>query len=111
MQQNRRITNDEVKVLEYLLKLANFPVPIGIKLMTVRSLEDGGMGSFLILENPKLFEETRKFGAQISEFQYIDDDNVPVLVSLNVDSNGGLFEVDIWKADYSPVLSLKIPTT
>lgn len=110
MQQNRRITDMEVKVLEYLLKLANLSIPIGIELFTVRSLEDGGMGSFLIFENPKLIEENRQFSAQISEFQYIDDDNIPVLVSLNVDSNGSLFEVDIWKADYSPVLSLKIPT-
>jgi hypothetical protein len=111
MQQNRRITDIEVEVLKRLLKLANFSSPIGIDLLTVRSLDDGGMGSFLIFENPNLLEENRKFGAQISEFQYIDDDNVPVLVSLNVDSNGSLFEVDIWKADYSAVLNLKIPNS
>lgn len=109
MKPNRRITDLEFKVLEYLINLAKFSRHIDNDKLSVRSLADGEMGSFLIFEHPNLLEEQRMFGAQISEFQYIDDDDIPVIVSLNVDNNGNLFELEVWKVDYSPVISLKIP--
>ncbi len=109
MQQIRNINEIEMKVLDYLLRLANYPSAKKTDLLKVLPMEDGGMGSFLIFENQNVFNEIRTFGSQISEYHYKDDDNVPVIVSLNVDSKGRLFEVDIWKADFSPVVNLDIP--
>lgn len=109
MQQNRLINENEKIIVEYLAKLANYPLSTSSGLF-VMSMNDGGMGSFTIFQNETETRENRKFGKQISEYEFIDDDNIPVLVSLNVDENNNLFEVDIWKADYNPVINLKLPS-
>ena len=46
------------------------------------------------------------FGGEVSRLQFRDKDGVLVSASLNVDQNGALFEVDIWKVDFSPVIEL-----
>lgn len=107
MQQIRPINEMERGILEYLAKLANYPLSRNFELF-VMPLSDGGMGSFSIFQ--KETEQNRKFGKQISEYEFIDDDNVPVLVSFNVDENNNPFEVDIWKANYTPVINLKLPS-
>lgn len=35
--------------------------------------------------------------------QIIDKDNVPVLISLDLDRNGNIFELDVWKANFSEI--------
>ena len=37
---------------------------------------------------------------------FTDEDGVKVIASLNVDSDGHLFELDIWKTDFSPLLRI-----
>lgn len=108
MQQNKPISEKELRIVEYLSNLADYPVLKKSELF-VMPMYDGGMGSFTIFKSETETRENRKFGKQISEYEFIDDDNIPVIVSLNVDQNNNLFEVDIWKADYSPVINLKIP--
>ena len=48
----------------------------------------------------------RKFGRQISDFQFTDVDGIEVIASLNVDSDGNLFELDIWKTDFGKLIEL-----
>lgn len=45
----------------------------------------------------------------VAELQFDDDDGVPILTSLNIDQDGKLFELDIWKVDYSPVIKYPAP--
>jgi len=40
----------------------------------------------------------------ISEHLFLDVDGVTVIASLNIDKDGNLFELDIWKTDYSPLI-------
>lgn len=108
MAQIRHINKKESKIVQYLTKLANYPFVLNNEIL-VMSQNDSGMGSFTIFQNGNDKMKNRKFGRRISEYEFIDDDNIPVLVSLNVDEDDGLFEVDIWKANYSPVINLKIP--
>ena len=108
MQRNRLINEKEKGIVEYLSKLADYPLSTTSKLF-VMPMSDGGMGSFTIFKTEIETRENRKFGRQISEYEFIDDDNIPVLVSLNVDEDDNLFEVDIWKADYNPVINLRLP--
>ncbi|MBH5330210.1 hypothetical protein H9Q10_11100 [Eikenella sp. S3360] len=69
----------------------------------VASLEDGGMGSFSFA-----YEEERKDNLPtlaIAEYQFPDQDGVPVLATLYAYGDGRLHSLDIWKADFSPLLA------
>jgi len=110
MEQIRIINSTEKAVLEFLVTQGSLHLPNGWNQnLLVQQMNDGGMGSFLIFQDASDIGSTRKFGKQVSEFEFIDDDGVVVLVSLNVDDQNKLFEVDVWKTDYTPVINLIIP--
>ena len=44
------------------------------------------------------------FGKQVSELQFVDQDGIDVLVSLYVDTQGEIFELDVWKTDFSQLI-------
>ena len=63
-----------------------------------------GMGSLLLI--PQGQSNTKRlFKAQISEALFKDIDDVDVLISLNIDQNDLLYELDIWKMNYGPLIS------
>jgi hypothetical protein len=110
MQPIRKINNVEKEILDYLIKLARLHFPGKSNQDTlVQNMNDGGMGSFLIFQDSSDIGAKRKFGKQVAEFEFVDDDGVKVLVALNVDDQNNLFEVDIWKTDFNPVINLKVP--
>jgi hypothetical protein len=45
----------------------------------------------------------RFFGSRVAELQFADTDGVQVIASLNVDKDGDLFELDMWKTNFSAV--------
>jgi len=111
MQPIRKINNTEKAILEYLVKLGSLQLPHHwSENLFVQQMDDGGMGSFLIFQDKANAEDKRKFGKQVSEFEFLDDDSIPVLVSLNLDEQNNLLEVDVWKSDYKPVINLKVPS-
>ncbi len=69
---------------------------------------DGNMGS-LYFAHPAKSAESRRFGERVAELQFNDSDGVAIIASLNVDKESDLFELDIWKSDFSPVISLALP--
>lgn len=60
------------------------------------------MGS-LYFVNPTKSSDQRRFGRRIAEVQFNDADGVPILASLNLDGDGNLYELDVWKTDFTPV--------
>lgn len=64
----------------------------------VRDMDDGGMGSFQFAGG-----EPRAFGSCLVEAEYLDRDGVPVSIALNADTNGMLYELDMWKVDFAPL--------
>ncbi len=73
--------------------------------LLVQSMDDGGMGSLLLF--PKgMTDKKRSFGGVASNYEFADADGVKVLVSLNLDKEGELFEVDSWKVDFSPLIRI-----
>jgi hypothetical protein len=62
----------------------------------VSDMEDGGMGS-MRFESPK---KNRRLGGTVAEGQFLDADGVLVVASLNIDEDGNLFELDIWRTDF-----------
>lgn len=61
---------------------------------------DDGMGSVKIVG-----PETREFGETIGECSCRDSDGTPVSIAINVDQDGHLFEIDIWKVDFTPLIA------
>ena len=66
----------------------------------VKEMKDGGMGSlrFKDVDNGE-----RSFGKKIAEAEFVDEDGIPVSVVVNIDNNGDLLELDLWKVDFSPL--------
>jgi hypothetical protein len=106
MQLNRKLSPQEKRLLEVLIKKASIILPEDWQnKIIVRSMNDDGMGS-LILFPDGIISDHRLFGVQVSECSFIDEDGVHVIASLNLDSNGDLFELDIWKTDYSSLINI-----
>ncbi len=67
-------------------------------------MKDGNMGSLRFVSKDNSGE--RELGITIAEAEFMDEDEVPVMAYLNLDSNGDFFELDLWKADFTPVRAL-----
>lgn len=66
----------------------------------VQDMPDGGMGSIKFHKR----SEEQRLGKAIAEGAFRDADGVPVSVTLNLDDGGDLFELDVFKADFSPLV-------
>ena len=64
----------------------------------VRDMDDGAMGSLQFG-----CEERRSLGSCLVEATYLDRDGVPVSIALNADTDGRLYELDMWKVDFAPL--------
>jgi hypothetical protein len=106
MKLNRKPTSQEERLIEILLQKSFLEIPKDWKEgLMVRSMDDGMMGSLYLYPRGKIITG-RKFGRQISDFQFTDVDGIEVIASLNVDSDGNLFELDIWKTDFGKLIEL-----
>ncbi len=100
----RRISQAEVELITALVQ-GNPQYESQIRqLNNVVDLSDGGMGSIRFGEVDK-----RRFGGQIAEISVLDVDGVPVSFALNVDQEGILFELDVFKSDFSPLKEIPMP--
>jgi hypothetical protein len=71
----------------------------------VEDLDDGGMGSLHFVHSEK---DRRKMGSYAAEKVFIDSDGIPIMVYLDLDQSGALYELDIWKVDFSPVIKYPV---
>jgi hypothetical protein len=100
----RKLKSHELKILKFFLELKPHLLKeseLDLDSEIVEELDDGGMGS-IRFTSPVI--SNRKLGETIAEAEFLDKDNIPVLVSLNLDQLGNIYEIDIWKADFTPVL-------
>lgn len=103
---NRKPTVKEEKLIEFLLKNSIRTIyPNWKENILVRPMNDGYMGSLRLIINGE-DNEDRIFGEQLSEYHFKDKDGIDVIASLNLDDKGNLFELDIWKTDFSPLIEL-----
>jgi hypothetical protein len=68
-------------------------------------MNDGEMGSLRICED-ETPSAGRQFGSKVSEINFVDSDGIPVTAALLLDDDGKLFELDVFKADFSPLLAI-----
>ena len=98
----RPLREEEYKVLKALLAMVSDstqPPSSGAELFVV-DLSDGGMGSVRFVDEKG---KSRKMGSELVTAEYIDEDQIPVLISLNLDEDGQLFELDFWKVNFDPL--------
>jgi hypothetical protein len=73
--------------------------------LEVVDMQDGGMGSIKFVRTVP-----QKYGKTLAEAKYMDDDGVPVLISINADREEKLMEVDFWKVDFSRLRTFPKPS-
>ena len=72
----------------------------------VQDVPDGGMGSLYFWDGPR---KNRRLGKTLAEGCFTDADNVPVYTYLDLDKAGGLFELYMWKVDFSALVRFPEP--
>jgi len=103
----RKISTEEKRLLEFLIQKAKLNLPTDWDHnLFVKPLNDGGMGSLLLLPHGMSTDNNRLFGKQASECEFFDVDGVKIIASLNLDDKGRLFELDIWKTDYTALVNI-----
>lgn len=103
----RALRLEELDLVRGLIALHNDDAQLAHQIEggLVHDFRDGGMGG-LRFAGP----EGRSLGRKVAEAEYVDVDGVTVSIVLNADQNGQLFELDIWKVDFSPLKKYPSPT-
>lgn len=102
MESIRTPTHEELNIIGFLTVKANYNMANWADGLMVRDIP-GGMGSIELLYN-NIDNYSRKFGKQISEICFKDIDDIDVIVSLYVDENNLLYELDVWKVNFSNLI-------
>jgi len=103
MSQSRLLRADEKALLAALISKAHGPEDL-IKSLSdcrVEEMSDGGMGSLRFSPQDG---RPRRLGERLLDAEFADVDGVPIMVRVNLDDCGELYELDIWKVDFSPVV-------
>lgn len=101
----RHLSESEKSLVKLMLQGVDFPgiTADSLAAIEVEEMDDGGMGS-LLFKSSKL---DRLLGKELASKTFVDTDGVEVIVTLSLDNYGDLFELDVWKVDFSPVISLR----
>lgn len=103
----RSPTPSEVRLLQFLIDQSgtSFEAQNWLQDLLVTEMCDGEMGSLLLFPGGRDIKG-RKFGRQISECQFTDEDGIEVVASLNLDQFGHVYELDIWKTNFEKLIRI-----
>lgn len=102
----RKATKEELGLLRHLINKVSLDVPCDWeKKIIVSPMNDGGMGS-LSLKLGTFSTDNRVLGVLSSEYSFLDEDGIDVIASLYLDQEGNLFELDIWKTNFQPLIRI-----
>jgi hypothetical protein len=102
----RRPSEDETRLLTAIFDLdgnSQFDDAY-VKALRVKEMNDGGMGSLTLLQPDVDANAERKFGSALRGVDFKDSDGMHISASINLDSNGVPFELDLFKGDFSPLI-------
>lgn len=99
MTERRKIKDEEINIIIFLLerlglKLVDYPIST-----LVDEYEGYIMGS-IGLGNP----EVSPYAGDLIQAKYMDSDGKEVTITLTMDENGQLLDLDFWKVDFSKLL-------
>jgi len=100
----RDLRDDELAVIKKMISGTAVEAQFykQIAKMQVQDIPDGGMGSIKFYNGRP--RSALEYGDDIAEAAFQDGDGVPVSITLSVDRAGELFELDVFKADGSPLV-------
>ncbi|MFT3777779.1 MAG: hypothetical protein QM772_05780 [Ottowia sp.] len=92
----------EQHFIERMLKDTPYYLCFNSKLpdLMVAPMNDGGMGGLTFISK----KQDRKIGLDIASYEFIDDDGVKVIAKLSLDNYGDIYELDVWKTDFSKLI-------
>lgn len=98
----RKLNNKERVLLNELIRRSGWKLLSDWEQDLLVTEKDGITGSLLLY--PKgVKEQKRILGIQAAKCQFQDLDGVDVIAVLNLDNHGNLFELDLWKTDFTKV--------
>jgi len=100
----RPIKERELKLIQFLLykaevKLEEFPIS-----KTAFEYEGGKMGSINLV-----YKTQGEYSSDIIQAQYIDSDEVIVMITLTKDKNNQLLDLDFWKVNFEKLVTYPTP--
>jgi hypothetical protein len=102
----RKPTQEELRFIDFMIREGKGKIhPRWSENLMVAPMDEGGTGSLLLYPDGKI-NPKRTIGITLFELEFKDADNVPVVASLNLDQEGDLFELDIWKVNFDPLIRL-----
>lgn len=99
----RKLTEQEIYIISKLIGQSNLPVSLPKPLTDLycEAVDDGGMGSIRVLYEDLNKDILLKSGD--IQINYQDADNIPVNITFLIDENFNFRELDVFKADFSPL--------
>lgn len=104
MSLRRKIRENEKALITFLLQklelnLAEYPIN-----EDVEEYEGGKMGS-ISMGNP----DVSPYAGDLIQANYVDSDGTDVVITLTIDANNQLLDLDFWKVDFSKLLTYPKP--
>ena len=104
MNKSRIIREDEKAVVLFLLAKLNLTTenyPIGVNVI---EYEDGKMGSITFGNG-----DSSGYAGDLIQARYTDVDKIPVVLTLTIDKEDKLLDLDFWKEDFSKLIQYPKP--
>ena len=103
MNELRKIREEEVLLINYLLIKANLNANEFIINELVDDYEGGKMGSI------GLGQPNATYAGDIIQAEYVDTDGTDVIITLTKDTDNQILDLDFWKIDFSKLLQYPTP--
>ncbi len=97
MIERRKIREEELTLISFLLYHLGLTSEYQIN-EEVYEYEGGKMGSIGLGADDATYE------SDLIQVEYIDTDDVPVVITLTKDTNDQLLDLDFWKTDFSKLI-------
>jgi hypothetical protein len=104
----RKLKNEELGLITHMLN----QIPNGdyfikkLPSLMVTEMKAGGMGSFKFLSETSQKRTRQK---EIAHINLHDADDIPLSITLNLGTDGELYELDIFKADFTILKQFPLP--
>ena len=89
------IDSSIIPLLSFLLEKAK--IDVDFSSIKLEAMNDGEMGSHKFQTN----NLDSQFGCEVASCSFTDTDGIVVSATLNLDQHGALYELDLFKGDFS----------
>lgn len=102
----RKLTKNEIILIEFMLELFHYQRPAKfLESILATELSDGGMGSLRFATK----NDDSHFARELGQINLLDTDSIPLNISINLDQYGELYELDVFKVDFSSLKQFPVP--